>query len=89
MVDLLLTSLCENDSKKALELIENIEEKGVNFQQFVTYTLEILREALVAQIKDEELDYEFFDKVSQKDILGFVRAFLDIERSLKGSGNQS
>jgi DNA polymerase-3 subunit gamma/tau len=89
MVYILLNSLCENDSKKALELIENIEEKGVNFQQFVTYTLEILREALVAQIKDEELDYEFFDKVSQKDILGFVRAFLDIERSLKGSGNQS
>jgi DNA polymerase-3 subunit gamma/tau len=89
MVDLLLTSLCENDSQKALELIEDMEEKGVNFQQFVTYTLEVLREALVAKIKGEKLEYNFFDKVSQKDILLFVKAFLNIERSLKGSSNQS
>jgi DNA polymerase-3 subunit gamma/tau len=89
MVDLLLTSLCENDSQKALELIEDIEEKGVNFQQFVTYTLEVLREALVAKIKGEKLEYIFFDKVSQKGILLFVKAFLNIERSLKGSSNQS
>jgi DNA polymerase-3 subunit gamma/tau len=89
MVDMLLTSLSDNDAQKALELIEEIEGKGINFQQFVTYTLEILREALVAKIKDEELDYQFFDKVSQKDILRLVKAFLDIERGLKGSGNQS
>jgi DNA polymerase-3 subunit gamma/tau len=89
MVDLLLTSLADNEPKKALELIENIEEKGVNFQQFVSYTLEILREALVAKIKDDELDYQFYSKVSQRDILRLVKAFLDIERGLKGSGNQS
>jgi DNA polymerase-3 subunit gamma/tau len=89
MVDQLLTNLAENEPRKALELIENIEEKGVNFQQFVSYTLEILREALVGKIKEEELDYQFYSKVSQRDILRLVKAFLDIERSLKGSGNQS
>jgi DNA polymerase-3 subunit gamma/tau len=89
MVDLLLTYLSDNEPKKALELIEDIEDKGVNFQQFVSYTLEILREALVAKIKNEELEYQFYSKVSQRDILRLVKAFLDIERSLKGSGNQS
>ncbi len=89
MVDLLLSSLCDNDAQKALELVEDIEEKGVNYQQFVTYTLEVLREVLVAKIKGEKLEYKFFDKVSQKDILLFVKAFLNIERSLKGSSNQS
>jgi DNA polymerase-3 subunit gamma/tau len=89
MVDELLTSLVESEPQKALELIEDIEEKGVNFQQFVSYALEVLREALVAKIKKEELDYQFFEEISQKDILKLVKAFLDIERSLKGSGNQS
>lgn len=89
MVDLLLTSLANNDPKKALELIEGLEEKGVNFQQFVSYTLEILREALVSKIKDDELDYQFYSKVSQMDILRLVKAFLDVDRSLKGSSNQS
>ena len=88
-VDSLLSSLIEDNSKKALEIIENIEEKGVNYQQYVSYTLEILREALVAKIKGEELEYKFFDKVSQRDILRFVKAFLEIERNLKGSSNQS
>ena len=89
MVDILLESLVQDNSKQALEIIENIEEKGVNFQQYVSYTLEILREALVAKIKGKKLDYKFFDKVSQRDILRFVKAFLEIERSLKGSSNQS
>jgi DNA polymerase-3 subunit gamma/tau len=89
MVDLLLTHLADNEPKEALELIEDIEEKGINFQQFVSYTLEILREALVSKIKDEELDYQFYTKVSQRDILRLVKSFLDIERSLKGSSNQS
>jgi len=89
MVDQLLTGLVDNDPKKALKLIAYIEEKGVNLQQFAAYTLEILREALVAKIQNEELEYQFFEKVSQKDILRFVKAFLDIERSLKGSSNQS
>ena len=89
MVDILLNSLVQDDSKKALEIIENIEEKGVNFQQYVSYTLEILREALVAKIKGNKLEYKFFEKVSQRDILRLVKAFLDIERSLKGSSNQS
>jgi DNA polymerase-3 subunit gamma/tau len=89
MVDLLLSSLAQNDAQKSLELIEELEDKGVNFQQFVSYTLEVLRESLVAKIKGEELDYQFFDKVSQNDILRLVKAFLNIERSLKGSTNQS
>jgi DNA polymerase III gamma/tau subunit len=89
MVDMFLTSLVDNDPQQALELIENIEDKGINFQQFASYTLEVLREVLVAKIKGNDLDYKFFDKVSQKDILALVKAFLDIERSLKGSTNQS
>ncbi|MCK9415877.1 MAG: DNA polymerase III subunit gamma/tau [Candidatus Dojkabacteria bacterium] len=89
MVDLLLTNLVGNNPKEALQLIEELEEKGVNFQQYVAYTLEVLREALVAKIKGEELEYQFFSQVSQKDILRLVKAFLDVERGLKGSGNQS
>jgi DNA polymerase-3 subunit gamma/tau len=89
MVDSLLSAFIMNEPQKALDLIEKIEEKGVNFQQFVSYTLEVLREALVAKIKEEELDYQFFKEVSQRDILRLVRAFLDAERSLKGSGSQS
>jgi DNA polymerase III gamma/tau subunit len=89
MVDSLLSSLTTNEPQKALDLIEEIEENGVNFQQFVSYTLEVLREALVAKIKEVELDYGFFKETSQRDILKLVKAFLDAERSLKGSGSQS
>ncbi|MCD4811566.1 DNA polymerase III subunit gamma/tau [bacterium] len=89
MVDALLTSLMNGDAKKALDLIESIEKKGVNLEQFVSYTLEILREVLVAKIKDEELEYDFYNKVAQKDILKFVKIFLEIERSFRGSSNQS
>ncbi|MCD4756500.1 DNA polymerase III subunit gamma/tau [bacterium] len=89
MVDSLLSSLMDGDAKKALELIESIEGKGVNLGQFVSYTLETLREVLVAKIKDEELEYDFYDKVVQKDILKLVKIFLEIERNLKGSSNQS
>ena len=89
MVDGLLTSLMESNAKKALELIESLEEKGINLQQFVSYTLETLREVLVSKIKGEHLEYKFYSKISQKDILRFVKTFLDIERSFRGSGNQT
>ncbi|HCC68179.1 TPA: hypothetical protein DEP90_03205, partial [Patescibacteria group bacterium] len=61
----------------------------INLQQFVSYTLETLREVLVSKIKGEHLEYKFYSKISQKDILRFVKTFLDIERSFRGSGNQT
>jgi DNA polymerase-3 subunit gamma/tau len=89
MVDDLLTNLLEGNALLSLELIEDLEGKGINLQQFVSYTLEILREVLVAKIKGDSLDYKFFSKINQKDILRLVKTFLDIERAFKGSSNQT
>ena len=50
-VVVLLKNLEKGDGKKCLEIVEGLEQKGVNLQQFTSYSLMILREILVGKIK--------------------------------------
>lgn len=90
MVDNLLCSLMEKDAKGALKSIQELESKGVNLQQFVNFTLSVLREVLVGKISGDVrgLDYRFVDIVNQRDLLILIRAFLDAQRDLKNTTNQ-
>ncbi len=89
MVNDLLTALVTNESKKALECIKELEIKGTNLVQFTAFTLEVLREVLVAKISGEDVkEYSFSKGLGLKDILTLIKEFLNVERELKGTTNQ-
>lgn len=86
----LLTSLYNGDGKKALEIIEGLEQKGINLQQFTEYTLEILREALVGKIKGKlSKDFEGFKDWDVRTIYKVINLFLDASNKIKYASDQS
>ena len=89
MVNDLLTALIEGDSKKSLECIKELEIKGTNLVQFTSFTLEVLRESLVAKISGKDIkEYSFMKDLQLRDILSLIKEFLNVERELKGTTNQ-
>ncbi len=89
-VAILLTSLSEGDGKKALEIVESLEEKGVNLQQFTSYTLSILREILVGKIKGKlDKDYGMFKDWDIRMIHRVINLFLEAENRIKYASNQA
>ncbi len=89
MVNDLLQALVGEDPQKALECIKELEIKGTNLVQFTSFTLEVLREVLVAKISGESLkEYSFSKELHLRDILRLIKEFLNIERELKGTTNQ-
>ncbi|MBP5204616.1 DNA polymerase III subunit gamma/tau [bacterium] len=87
---LLLGFLSSGDGVHALEVIEELENKGVNIQQFVEYTLNILREILTGKIKNDLEDkYSFANAVNVKDIYKMINVFLDAENKLRYANNQA
>lgn len=88
LVNDLLESLLNGDAKKSLGCIEEIEIKGINISQFVSYTLEILREVLVAILSGGEIEYSFANGIDQKSLVLLINAFINAERELKTSSNQ-
>lgn len=90
MVDSFLRYLLEGDSTEALKCIDELESKGTNLLQFVSYTLEILREVLVAKITGQDLsNYSFSKNIDQKSLMSLISSFLRVERDLKGTTNQT
>ena len=89
MVNDLLSALVGGDSKKALECIKELEIKGTNLVQFTNFTLEVLREVLVAKISGNEIkEYSFVKGLQLRDILNLIKEFLNVERELKNTTNQ-
>lgn len=88
LVNGLLQNLIDGDAKGALECIKEVELGGINLNQFVSYTLEILREVLVAKLSDEESEYSFSRGIDQKMLMSLINAFINAERELKNSSNQ-
>jgi len=89
-VTTLLISLEEGNGKKALEIVEGLEEKGVNLQQFTSYTLSILREILVGKIKGKlGKDYEMFSEWDIRMIHRVINLFLEAENRIKYASNQA
>jgi len=89
-VTTLLSSLEAGNGKKALEIVEGLEEKGVNLQQFTSYTLSILREILVGKIKGKlGKDYEMFSGWDIRMIHRVINLFLEAENRIKYASNQA
>lgn len=89
MVNDLLSSLISGDSKKALGCMKELEVKGTNLVQFTNFTLEVLREVLVAKISGKDIkEYSFSKELQLREILGLIKEFLNVERELKGTTNQ-
>ncbi len=85
MVYVFLESLVNGESSKALQLLTEMAQKGVNLSQFVKFVLSVLREILVGEVKGDvsELEYSFAEKLDRKKTLRLLNLFVEAERSLK------
>lgn len=88
IVNNLLGALIDQDAKLALESIKELEIKGTNLSQFVSYTLEILREILVAKLSGFSTpQYPFSKDINQKTLVSLINAFINAERDLKSTSS--
>lgn len=86
----LLKRLLEGNGSKALDIIQKLEEKGVNLQQFTSYVLDVLREILVGKIKGKlKKEYEFAKDMDIKTVHRLVNLFLDAENRIRYANNQA
>ncbi len=86
----LLKSLTEGNGNKALNVIEELENKGVNLQQFTTYVLDILRQILVGKIREKvDKKYEFSEDIDIKQVHKLINLFLDAENRIRYANNQA
>jgi DNA polymerase-3 subunit gamma/tau len=89
-VILLLKSLIEGDGNKALGVIEGLENKGVNLQQFTGYVLEILRKILIGKIQGKlSEEFDFAKDVDIKVIHKLINLFLEAENRIRYANNQA
>lgn len=87
MVYYFLEKLIYKDGVASLKLIKELEEKGVNLQQFVKYILSMLREILVKKISGTFADneYSFANELSQRQVIELINIFINVEKNLKYS----
>lgn len=87
MVYHLLDNLLQCNNKEALELIEELEEKGVNFAQFLKYILSMLQDILVKKLsgKFNDSEYSFASDLSASQITQLIGIFLNAERNIRYS----
>ncbi len=87
MVYYLLEKIVLNDKISALEMINEIDKKGVNLQQFAKYSLIMLREILVQKMQGKlnAQEYSFAKDLKTSDIIMLINHFLIAERNLKNS----
>ena len=89
-VILLLKSLVKGDGGKSLDIIGSLEKNGVNLQQFTNYTLDILRQILIAKIKGKvEKEIDFVKEVDIKTIYKLINLFLNAENRIRYANNQA
>jgi DNA polymerase-3 subunit gamma/tau len=91
MVYYLLENLVKGEAVKSLDLISELDSKGINLQQFVASVLEMLREILVKKLRGtlKEEEYSFAYDLDNQDILHLINLFVEAERNMKSAGNQS
>lgn len=90
MVNNFLGALLSNDISKALESIKELESKGTNLSQFVTYVLEILRVVLVEKLSGiQQSQYPFANSLDTKKLMVLISSFINAERDLKNTSNQT
>ena len=87
LVEDLLSAFLRGSAIEALESIKKLEVSGMGYSQFISYTLEILREVLVAKLSDSKVEYSFAKDITQRDLIELINAFIKVERDLKGSSN--
>ena len=88
IVNNLLGALVQGDAKVALDNIKELERNGTNLSQFVSYTLEILREILVAKLSGFNTpQYPFSKDMDQKTLVRLINTFINTERDLKSTSN--
>lgn len=87
MVYYLLENLVNRDAEKALNLIDELDSKGVDLQQFVRYVLNGLRQILVEKLRkrEEESEYGFIRQMSKRDVIKMINLFLDADRKLRAA----
>jgi DNA polymerase-3 subunit gamma/tau len=81
-----LEKIVTGDNEKALDLVEELSQKGVNLEQFVKFCLTVLQKILVEKMKgNSEIDeeYSFAMDLSRSQILKLINLFITAERSLK------
>lgn len=89
-VVLLLRNLLEGNGSKSLAVIEELEEKGVNLQQFTSYVLDILRRILTGKIKGKlEKEFDFAKDIDIKLLHRLINLFLDAEDKIRYANNQA
>jgi len=91
MVYYLLENLVNGDSVKALDLISELDSKGINLQQFVASVLEMLRDILIKKLRGtlKEEEYSFAYELTNRDVLHLINLFINAERNMKLASNQS
>lgn len=86
---ILLKNLFEGNGIRSLEIIEELENTGVNIQQFTSYVLDILREILSAKIRERlEGEYSFAESVDIKDLHKLTNLFIEAENRIRYANNQ-
>lgn len=87
MVYYLLEKIVKSDVKSALKLINELESKGVNLQQFVKYVLVMLRDILVGMATGQldPTEYGFATGLNEKQVIALINGFLSVDRNLKNA----
>ena len=89
-VVLLLKNLLDGNGSKSLAVIEELEEKGVNLQQFTSYVLDILRKILTGKIKGKlEKEFDFAKDIDIKLLHRLINLFIEAENRIRYANNQA
>lgn len=86
MVYFFLEKIVGGDQVRALELVEELSQKGVNLEQFVRFCLLVLQKILVENMKgDSDIlsEYSFSNKMTRESTLKLINLFITAERLLK------
>ncbi|MBN2101162.1 DNA polymerase III subunit gamma/tau [Candidatus Dojkabacteria bacterium] len=80
-----LEKIVSGEGGEALDLIQELAQKGVNLGQFVKFVLSVLREILIDGLKGEieGSEYSFAKNLDREKTLKLINLFVEAERSLK------
>lgn len=87
MVYYFLEKIVLNDKVAALEMINEVDKKGTNLQQFAKYTILMLRDILVQKMQNSLNleEYSFAKDLTMSEIISLINYFVVAERNLKTS----
>lgn len=85
MVYFFLEKIVNGQASEALDLVQELSQKGVNLGQFLKFVLSVLREILVALMRGEvgNLEYSFAEQLDRQKTLKLINLCVDAERSLR------